>query len=193
MSFSASLTAGSGIGTEAVWRGNSSVKLLKIGRAILKYGKAYTAAAPMTTKADKDTTIVGTRLDRPFNATGCLSSCVSLFSVSSRGSFSGVSATCVRLGSMKQGQGRPATAPFARLPIQNRLGSWAYRVNARLPPPPSCMGAKMLPSPICALIDGPDARRKMPDRRRLRVRSARASRRCNDVARRRRLAPFVSI
>jgi hypothetical protein len=74
------------------------------------------AAAPMTTKADTDTTIAGIRVDRLFSAAGCLSSCVSLFGVSACGSFSGVSSTCVRLGSMKQGQKRRrivhATAPL---------------------------------------------------------------------------------
>ncbi len=44
-------------------------------------------AAPMTAKADKDTTIAGTRLEALCcAASGCLSPCVSL---------SGVSATCV--------------------------------------------------------------------------------------------------
>jgi hypothetical protein len=106
ISFSAAVTVGSGIGAEAVARENSSAELLKFGRAILKFGKAYMAAAPMATKADTDATIAGIRLDRLFSAAGCLSSCVSLFSVSACGSFSGVSATCVRLGSMKQGQSR---------------------------------------------------------------------------------------
>src|SRR5216683_1854368 len=78
------------------------------------------AAAPMTIKADTDTTIAGIRLERLFSAAGCLSSCVSLFGVSACGSFSDVSATCVRLGSMKQGQSRRwivhATAPLRDCP-----------------------------------------------------------------------------
>jgi hypothetical protein len=53
----------------------------------LKFGKALAVAAPMTAKADKDTTIASTRLEAPCcAASGCLSPCVSL---------SGVSATCV--------------------------------------------------------------------------------------------------
>jgi len=106
------LTAGSDIGAEAVSRGNSSAKLLKFGRAILNFGKANVATAPMTTKANEDTTIAGIRLDRLFSATGSLSSCVALFSASASGSFSGVSANFVRLGSMGQSRrvGDPATA-----------------------------------------------------------------------------------
>ena len=106
------LTTGSGIGTEAVLRGNKSARLLKFGRAKLAPGKAYIATAPMTVKANEDTTIAGIRLDRLFTATGSLSSCVFLLSVSASASFSGVSATCVRLGSM--GQSR-------RVEIQRRL------------------------------------------------------------------------
>ena len=106
------LTTGSGIGTEAVLRGNKSARLLKFGRAKLAPGKAYIATAPMTVKANEDTTIAGIRLDRLFTATGSLSSCVFLLSVSASACFSGVSATCVRLGSM--GQSR-------RVEIQRRL------------------------------------------------------------------------
>src|SRR4051795_1598697 len=109
------MTAGSGIGTEAVWRGNSSAKLLKFGRATLASGKAYIASAPMTVKANEDTTIASIRLERLVRATGSLSSCVSLLGVSASGSFSGVSATCVRLGSIGQSRRMddPATAPCA--------------------------------------------------------------------------------
>src|SRR4051794_2841737 len=64
------MTAGSGIGTEAVWRGNSSAKLLKFGRATLASGKAYIATAPMTVKANEDTTIASIRLERLVRATG---------------------------------------------------------------------------------------------------------------------------
>jgi hypothetical protein len=61
---------------------------LKFGKEkLLKFGKELAVAAPMTAKADKDTTIAGTRLEAPCcAASGCLSPCVSL---------SGVSATCV--------------------------------------------------------------------------------------------------
>src|SRR5436305_3068471 len=87
----------------------------------------------MAVKANEDTTIAGIRLDRVFTATGSLSSCVFLFSVSACGSFS-VSATCVRLGSMGQSRrvDNPVTAPLRDCPSQNQLGSWAYVVNAWL-------------------------------------------------------------
>jgi hypothetical protein len=115
------LTAGSGIGTEAVSRGKA--KLLKFGRAILNSGEANMATAPMTAKANVDTTIAGIRLDRLFSATGSLSSCVSLFSASACGSFSGVSATCVRLGSMGQSRSvdDPATALLRDCPPKTNL------------------------------------------------------------------------
>src|SRR5947208_3008854 len=108
------MTAGSGIGTEAVSRGNSSAKLLKFGRAKLAAGKAYIAPAPMTVKANEDTMIADIRLDGQFRATGSLSGCVFLPSVSASGSFSGVSATCVRLGSMgqKPSRGRSSDGCF---------------------------------------------------------------------------------
>jgi hypothetical protein len=53
----------------------------------LKFGKKFAVAAPMTARANKDTTIAGTRLETACGAgSGCLSPWVSL---------SGVSATCV--------------------------------------------------------------------------------------------------
>jgi hypothetical protein len=92
----------------------------------------------MTAKADKDTTIAGTRLEAPCcAASGCLSPCVSL---------SGISATCVPYVSAqsqdfssppirKTKKSRrvddPATT-LARLPIQIQLKSWAYVVNDQL-------------------------------------------------------------
>jgi len=95
-------------------------------------------AAPMTAKADKDTTIAGTRLEAPCcAASGCLSPCVSL---------SGVSATCVPLrvspvarfflaADQKNKKSRrvddPATT-LARLPNQIQLKSWACMVNDQL-------------------------------------------------------------
>ena len=104
----------------------------------LKFGKELAVAAPMTAKADKDTTIAGTRLEAPCcAASGCLSPCVSL---------SGVSATCVPYVSAqsqdfssppisKTKKSRrvddPATT-LARLPTQIRLKSWAYMVNDQL-------------------------------------------------------------
>jgi hypothetical protein len=103
----------------------------------VKFGKELAVAAPMTAKADKDTTIAGTRLEaRCCAASGCLSSCVSL---------SGASATCVPYVSaqsqdflaadQKNKKSRrvddPATTP-ARLPNQIRLKSWAYMVNDQL-------------------------------------------------------------
>ena len=106
------MTAGSGIGTEAVSCGDGATKRLKSGKEKLgkerrlksgkekfgkekrlksgeeKLGKKLAVAAPMTAKADKDTTIAGTRLEARCRAaaSGWLSPCVSL---------SGVSATCV--------------------------------------------------------------------------------------------------
>src|SRR3954469_3424150 len=95
------MTTGSGIGTETVSRGNNSAKLLNFGKAILPSGKAYVATAPTTDKANEDTSIAGMRLDRLFRATASLSTCVSLGG-STSGFFSGVSTTCVRLGSIGQ-------------------------------------------------------------------------------------------
>jgi hypothetical protein len=114
---------------------------LKFGKEkLLKFGKELAVAAPMTAKADKDTTIAGTRLEAPCcAASGCLSPCVSL---------SGVSATCVPYVSAHQPSRKifprrdqknkksrrvddPATTP-ARLPNQIRLKSWAYMVNDQL-------------------------------------------------------------
>jgi hypothetical protein len=81
------------------------------------------ATAPMTTKANEDTTIAGIRLDRLFSAAGSLSSCVALFSASASGSFSGVSANFVRLGSMGQSRrvGDPATALLRDCPPKTCL------------------------------------------------------------------------
>src|SRR5438270_12483213 len=120
------MTAGSGMGTEAVSRGNSPAKLLKFGREILASGKAYIATAAMTVKANEDTTIASIRLERLVRATGSLLSCVSLLSVSASGSFSGVSATCVRLGSMGQSRRMdyPATAPLRDCPLKISLDHW---------------------------------------------------------------------
>src|SRR5258708_5632939 len=92
----------------------------------------------MTTKADKDTPIAGTRLEAPCRAaSGCLSPCASL---------SGVSVTCVphvsaqsqdfssppiRKTKKSRRMDDPATT-LARLPTQIRLKSWAYMVNDQL-------------------------------------------------------------
>jgi hypothetical protein len=94
-----------GIGTEAVTCGDCATKRSKFGKVKRsklgkenfgkdnekrsRLGKELAVAAPMTAKADKDTTIAGSRLDAPCGgASGGLSPCVSL---------SGVSATCVPL------------------------------------------------------------------------------------------------
>jgi hypothetical protein len=103
----------------------------------LKSGKELAVAAPMIAKADKDTTIAGTRREAPRGAaSGCLSPCVSL---------SGVSATCVPYVSAQsqdfssppisktksRHMDDPATA-LARLPTQIPIKSWAYMVNDQL-------------------------------------------------------------
>jgi len=89
---------------------------------MLKTGKAYMPAAPMTTKAGKDIAIAHIRRVRPFGNEGCLPSCVSLFGVPARGSFSDVSATYVRLRSMKQGKSHRcivlAMAPLRDCPLK---------------------------------------------------------------------------
>jgi hypothetical protein len=92
----------------------------------------------MTAKADKDTTIAGTRLEAPrCAASGCLSPCVSL---------SGVSATCVPyVSAQSQDFSSPPIRKTKRAvawTIQRRLSrdchnqirlkSWAYMVNDQL-------------------------------------------------------------
>src|SRR5260221_7959329 len=91
----------------------------------------------MTAKADKDTTIAGTRLEAHCcAASGCLSPCVSL---------SGVSATRVPYVSAwlqdfsspisetkKSRRVDDPVTTLARLPTQRRLKSWAYMVNDQL-------------------------------------------------------------
>ena len=102
-----------------------------------KLGKELAVAAPMTAKADNDTTIAGTRLEIPCCAVSrCLSPCVSL---------SGVSATCVPyVSAQSQDFSSPPISKTKRAvawAIQRRLSrdchpirrkSWAYMVNDQL-------------------------------------------------------------
>ena len=79
ISFSAALTAGSpAIEAGAAACGNRSPKLSNFGKALAKYAAA---AAPPTTKADKEATTISLVLYR-LGARGSSSSCVSVFSVS---------------------------------------------------------------------------------------------------------------
>jgi hypothetical protein len=83
----------------------------------LKFGKELAVAAPMTAKADKDTTIAGTRLEAPCRAaSGCLSPCVSL---------SGVSATYVPYVSA---QSRDFSSP----PIRKTKRAVTWTIQRRL-------------------------------------------------------------
>ena len=79
ISFSAAFTAGSSaIGAGAAACGNRSPKLSNFGKALAKYAAA---AAPPTTKADKEATTISLVLYR-LGARGSSSSCVSVFGVS---------------------------------------------------------------------------------------------------------------
>src|SRR3954451_15107927 len=84
--------------------------------------------------ANEDTIIPCIRLDRLFRVAGAPSSCVSLLSVPGSGSFSGVSATCVRLESMGQAvAGRSGDGSLRDFLSEFSFGSWGYVVNDWLP------------------------------------------------------------
>jgi hypothetical protein len=105
----------------------------------LKSGKELAVAAPITTKAAKDTAIAGTRFEAPSSAaSGCLSP------------WSGVSATRVPyritpvarffLAADQQNKKEPLRGRSSGDPRviahPNRLKSWAYMVNDQLFPGP---------------------------------------------------------
>jgi hypothetical protein len=91
---------------------------LKFGKEkLLKFGKELAVAAPMTAKADKDTTIAGTRLEAPWcAASGCLSPWFSL---------SGVSATCVPYVSAQ-------SQDFSSPPTRKTKRAVAWTIQRRL-------------------------------------------------------------